>query len=174
MTEQIQVIGMQRRGRARGRSERGQALVEFGLVIPVLLLVVCSIVEFGNLLRVQIQLQNAVREGARFTALGGPADYHGTSVAGGGSTGCPSTSDIQTVVQSAAANLPITVSAPTYNPSPCGACTQLTTLPEFTISGSYTYSPITPIGAFFTLFSKSFPSSIALTSQSTLYYEACG
>ncbi len=142
--------------------EIGQALPEFALVVPVLLLVICSIFEFGNLLRVQIQLQNAVREGARFTAIGGPANYLGMGVSGGGSTGCPSTADIQTVVRTVAAGMPITVSDPTYNPSPCGACTQLTTLPELTISGAYTYTPITPAGSLF-----------ALSSHSTVYYEAC-
>jgi Flp pilus assembly protein TadG len=161
-------------GRARhARGERGQGLVEFAVVIPVLLLVVCSIAEFGNLLRVQIQIQNAIREGARFTAIGGPANYHGTGVTGGGSTGCPSTADIQTVVRSTAANLSISVTDPTYNPSPCGACTQLTTLPEITVKGTYTYKPITPLGTLFALFKGSFANSIPLSSQATVYYEAC-
>jgi hypothetical protein len=155
------------------RRERGQALAEFAAVIPVLLLVICAIFEFGNLLRTQIQIQNAVREGSRFTAIGGPANYLGTGVSGGGSTGCPSTADIQTVVQHVADGLPITVSTPTYDPSPCGACTQLTTLPELTVSGTYTYTPITPIGSLFALFKGSFGKSVALSSQSTVYYEAC-
>jgi hypothetical protein len=154
-------------------SERGQSLAEFAVVIPVLALVVFAIFEFGNMLRVQIQLQNAVREGARFTAIGGPANYLGTGVAGGGSTGCPSTADIQTVVRSVSAGLAINVSAPTYNPSPCGACTQLTSLPELTVSGTYTYTPITPAGSLFAFFKSSLGSSISLSSQSTLYYEAC-
>jgi len=153
--------------------ERGQNIVEFALVVPVLALMLFGIFEFGNLFRTQIQLQNAVREGARFTAIGGPANYHGTSVTGGGSTGCPSQSDIQTVVRGTAAGLPITVSAPTYNPSPCGACTQLTSLPELTISGYYNYTPITPVGTLFRWFGGALGSSIHLSSQSTLYYEAC-
>jgi Flp pilus assembly protein TadG len=153
-------------------NERGQNLVEFAMVLPVFALVIFAIFEFGNLFRTQIQIQNAMREGARFAALGGPANYHGTGVGGGGTTGCPSQADIQTVVRGAAAGLPITVSAPTYNPSPCGACTQLTSLPELTVSGSYTYTPITPIGAFFTWFGGSLSLSLP-AEQATVYYEGC-
>lgn len=52
-------------------SERGAVAVEFALVIPVLLLLVFGIVEFGNIYNVQIQVTSAAREGAREMALGG-------------------------------------------------------------------------------------------------------
>lgn len=153
-------------------NERGQNLVEFALVVPIFALTIFAIFEFGNAFRTQIQLQNAMREGSRFAAIGGPANYHGTGVSGGGSTGCPSQADIQTVVRGAASGLAINVSAPTYNPSPCGACTSLTNLPELTVSGSYGYTPITPIGGIVALLGKSLTITLP-TEQSTVYYEGC-
>ena len=45
--------------------ERGQSLVEFALVLPVLLLLLLGILEFGWLFNGQITLTSAAREGAR-------------------------------------------------------------------------------------------------------------
>jgi Flp pilus assembly protein TadG len=55
------------------RGRRGQSLVEFSLVLPVLLIIVFGIVDFGMGLRSYISLTNATREGARFAAVGNPA-----------------------------------------------------------------------------------------------------
>jgi Flp pilus assembly protein TadG len=54
--------GNRRAGHAR---QRGQALVEFALVLPVFLLVVMAIVDFGWALRSYITITNSAREGAR-------------------------------------------------------------------------------------------------------------
>lgn len=51
-------------------SERGAAAVEFALVVPVLLLLLVGIVEFGRLYNTQIELSGAAREGARVMAIG--------------------------------------------------------------------------------------------------------
>ncbi len=53
------------------RDERGAAVVEFALVLPVLVLFVFGIVEFGRAYNARIELTAAVREGARAVALGG-------------------------------------------------------------------------------------------------------
>lgn len=53
------------------RSERGAAAVELALVLPVLLVLVLGIVEFGRAFQVQATLAAAAREGARVFALGG-------------------------------------------------------------------------------------------------------
>lgn len=55
----------------RTRDERGAALVELALVLPVLVLFVFGIVEFGRAYNARIELTSAVREGARAGALGG-------------------------------------------------------------------------------------------------------
>jgi Flp pilus assembly protein TadG len=52
--------------------DRGAAAVEFALVLPVLLLVLCGIIDFGRALHAQVVLTQAAREGARLAALGEP------------------------------------------------------------------------------------------------------
>jgi Flp pilus assembly protein TadG len=54
----------------RRRREDGQALVEFALVLPVLLMLVTAILQFGLLFNKYITLTDAVRSGARTLALG--------------------------------------------------------------------------------------------------------
>ena len=49
--------------------DRGAAAVEFALVVPVLLLLVLGIVEFGRIYNIQTTLSAAAREGARTMAL---------------------------------------------------------------------------------------------------------
>jgi Flp pilus assembly protein TadG len=51
------------------RCERGSAAVEFALVLPVLLLLIFGIIDFGRMLAAKITLTEAAREGARATAL---------------------------------------------------------------------------------------------------------
>lgn len=51
------------------RSERGAALVEFALVLPLLLVVIAGIVDFGFLFQRYEVVTNAAREGARLASL---------------------------------------------------------------------------------------------------------
>lgn len=62
-----------RRTRGTGWRERGAAAVELAIVFPLLLLVIAGIVDFGRFFLVEIQLTNAVREGARVAVLGEPS-----------------------------------------------------------------------------------------------------
>jgi len=50
---------------------RGQALVEFALVVPVLFLIIVGIVEAGRLVFYFHNLNNAAREGARYAIVHG-------------------------------------------------------------------------------------------------------
>ena len=54
----------------RRRDERGAAVVEFALILPILILFVFGIVEFGRAYSARIELTGAVRDGARAVALG--------------------------------------------------------------------------------------------------------
>jgi Flp pilus assembly protein TadG len=54
----------------RGDGERGQALVEFALIVPIFLLLVFAIVDFGMGFHAWITVTNAAREGARIGAVG--------------------------------------------------------------------------------------------------------
>jgi Flp pilus assembly protein TadG len=56
----------------RRKKDRGSVAVEFALVVPVLLLIVFGLIDFGRALNAQISLTGAAREGARLAALGYP------------------------------------------------------------------------------------------------------
>lgn len=53
----------------RAERERGQALVEFALVLPLFLLLLLGIVQFGTVFRDYIALTDATRVGARQAAV---------------------------------------------------------------------------------------------------------
>lgn len=52
------------------RNERGQALIEMTLVLPLLLVFLLSLVDFGIAIDRRQVLQHAVRDGVRFGAVG--------------------------------------------------------------------------------------------------------
>jgi Flp pilus assembly protein TadG len=87
---------MMRLGRAR--HERGAAAVEFGLILPVLLLIVGGIIDFGIMYNKQILLTNAARDGVRQVVV---------NPATNGWTG----PTIQNRIQAAANPLPVSSSA---------------------------------------------------------------
>jgi len=63
---------MNRQGRTSKetkRRERGQSLVETAIVLPILLLLVAAVVDFGRAFDAYIVLTNAAREGARFGSV---------------------------------------------------------------------------------------------------------
>ena len=53
----------------RDRRKRGQALVEFALVVPLFLLLLAGMIDFGLGLNASIAVSNAAREGARLGAV---------------------------------------------------------------------------------------------------------
>ncbi|MCB5272967.1 hypothetical protein BJG92_00479 [Arthrobacter sp. SO5] len=60
----------------RSSSERGAAAVEFALIVPLLLLLLLGVVEFGRVFNAQLQLGAAARESVRVMAVqkqAGPA-----------------------------------------------------------------------------------------------------
>lgn len=65
--EGITVKRLFRRRRLRG--EDGQALLEFALVLPIFLLILCGILDFGWLFYNQLALNNICREGARYAVV---------------------------------------------------------------------------------------------------------
>jgi len=68
------------------KSERGQSAVEFALVLPILIIILLGIIEFGWFLNAKITITSAAREGARVYAIHGDKD------------------DVQTRVKNAVAN----------------------------------------------------------------------
>ena len=55
----------------RLRRDRGQSLVEFALVLPILFLLILNAVNFGGFFYAWITVANAARAGANYAALGG-------------------------------------------------------------------------------------------------------
>lgn len=53
----------------RMKREDGQAMVEFALILPLLILLLCGIIDFGWIFGNQISMNNASREAARFMAI---------------------------------------------------------------------------------------------------------
>ncbi len=56
------------------RRDRGQALVEFAIVIPVFLVLLFGIVDFGRVIWATSSLSNAASEGARFAIVHGGSE----------------------------------------------------------------------------------------------------
>jgi Flp pilus assembly protein TadG len=62
------------------RREEAQSLAEFALILPIFLILVFGIIDFGMGLRAYITVAQATREGARYGVVGNQA---GTFTAGG-------------------------------------------------------------------------------------------
>lgn len=58
--------------RSFGRDQGGQALAEFALVLPVLLILVIGIIEFGRAWNARQVITDAAREGARLAVVADP------------------------------------------------------------------------------------------------------
>ena len=51
------------------KREDGQSMVEFALILPIFLLILCGIIDFGWLFYNQLSLNYACREGARYAVV---------------------------------------------------------------------------------------------------------
>ena len=56
---------------SRARADHGAAAVELALVLPLLMLLLFGVIDFGRMLNMQIALSQGAREGVRVLALGG-------------------------------------------------------------------------------------------------------
>jgi hypothetical protein len=68
---------MRRRPTRAPRSSRGQSLVEFGLVVPILLILVLAIGDFGRIFATSLLLESAARNAAELAANEYLADWPG-------------------------------------------------------------------------------------------------
>lgn len=129
----------------RSRPERGAALVEFTLVLPLLLALVFGIVDFGRAFQSWITITNAAREGARLGATGADA------------------SAICSRVQATAG-----VSGATCTVSGVPG----TTGGDVSVKVDYTLNLITPLGSMLTLLSgKGLSTSFPLSSTAVMRLE---
>jgi len=132
---------------ASGRKprDRGSAAVEFALVVPVLLLIVFGIIDFGRMLNAQITLTGAAREGVRLAALGYPNAV------------------VQARVAAAAPDLSgVTVTVAASCPPGAGPAA------DAQVNVSDPFSFITPIGAIAGLFGAGVGAPAELTAQGVM------
>jgi len=145
-------------------TQRGNALVEFALVLPLLLLIFAGIVDFGFLFQRYEVITNAAREGARIGVLPGydeaavqqrVLDYvqAGLSMSADDAAAAVGTPDVQTVMLAAATGAPF-------------AATQVT------VSFTYNYLIIGPIVNLVT--GGDWAASITINSRSTMRREIVG
>jgi hypothetical protein len=71
--------------RRTGKREGGQSLVEFALVLPIFILVLFAIVDFGMAFHAWITVTNSAREGGRLGAVHPALDAVGSPCYGQGS-----------------------------------------------------------------------------------------
>lgn len=99
-------------------SERGAVAVEFAILLPLLLMLVLGIIEFGRAYNTQLTLTNAARDGVRVMAI----NNNPTTAA--------------TAVQNAASSVSTTIpaSAITVSPTVCSTGAQVTVTVKYTLS----------------------------------------
>ncbi len=101
--------------RFAGRDDRGQALIEFALVLPVFLLITLGVIDLARAVWQENTLAYAAREGTRYAIV------HGT---GGSPIAFPGAhQEVKDVVRNAAVGVPnvtVTVTWPDLRgPTPC-------------------------------------------------------
>lgn len=128
------------------RGEEGAAAVELAIVLPMLLLLVFGLIDFGRMIQQQIQLTEAVREGARVGAvLGTVADQ-----------------------KAKVAKILGTSITPTYTTTAvCTASSAATA--DAQVTATIAFTPITPVFAAMSLFGgSSSPTSITLSATGVM------
>jgi Flp pilus assembly protein TadG len=83
------------------RTERGATAVEFALIVPLLIVLVLGIVEFGHAFQVQGTLSAAAREGVRLMALQNDPAAARAAVRNAATSLTPGITDAQIVISPA-------------------------------------------------------------------------
>lgn len=161
-----------RRARRMRREQRGAAIVEFALVLPLLLLIVFGIVEFGFILYDKTAITSAsraaVRQGVAF---------------GEDATGSPvylSSDSVKSIAKGNLSTMLINFSTSTTQPSvavsnctPSGSCTPdtgCTSGNSLTVAVSYTFTGLA-LGASFNPLPTALKNALTLTSSTMMSCE---
>jgi Flp pilus assembly protein TadG len=159
---------MRRTLRRRGHGEAGQALLEFAVVVPIFLILIFGIVDFGMGFKAYIAVTNATREGARFGAVGWPAGAYPSD--------CNSSGDDDlTVVARTCSSLAANVSSVenvsvTYEER--NAVTGIQTGDSVVVTMTYRYNFMTPLGAMLSTFTGGhIPDTVTMESTADMRLE---
>ena len=120
--------------------DRGSAAVELALVLPLLLLLLFGVIDFGRMLNTQITLTEAAREGARAAALGYDPDARVTRTANG-----------------------ITL-APTVVTS----CPDDDLSADASVTVSHAFQPVTPLGSLLGFFGGQGDGGVTITARGVM------
>jgi Flp pilus assembly protein TadG len=152
------MLSSQRHDAAPRRALHGQAMVEFALLLPILLLLLVVAIDFGRLFATFVAVNNAAREGAAYAGL------HPTQVT---STDNPDPENVTYRARQEVANpsdtrfTAVTVAAPTCNPAPCPTVLGTGGGKTIKVSVSTNFTFFTPI------VTAIFGSSIQLSASAT-------
>ena len=125
--------------------DRGAAAVEFAICLPLLLLLVFGIIDFGRALNAQLSLTQAAREGVRLAALG----YSSAAVDARANAAAPGLGGVTVTITDAC--------PPGAGPTD-----------DAQVNVSYSFSFITPVGSIAGLFGSGFGSPITLSAQGVM------
>jgi len=134
--------------RSGRRGERGQALAEFALILPLFLVIVFGIVDFGMAFHSYITITNAAREGARLGVVQASSQQISDKVY--------ATSDLS----DESTNMTVTVT--NAQGAPGGSVV---------VKVDYEYDLITPVGGLLGFFGGSLGPSIAMSSTADMRLE---
>lgn len=124
------------------KNNRGQAMVEFALALPVLFLLIIGSMEFGLVINQYMVIAEAAREGARSAALGG------------------SNATVTTVARTAASTIDISQLTVTISPA------------DVRVRGNgVTVTVAKPVQAITPLMSRFFPSGFMVQGAATMRVE---
>jgi Flp pilus assembly protein TadG len=147
-----------RRGR---RSSRGQSIVEFALIAPLLLITVFGIIDFAMGLRAWVSLTNATRDGARYGSVGNPL---GSAV-----TSCVGEDDATVVGRVCTVAEGLDKAEMTVDPSCDPDCDPGSSV---RVEATYEYHFITPMGDLLNFVSGgSFPETLDLSTSTDMRLE---
>jgi len=127
------------------RKDRGAAAVELALLLPVLLMIVFGIVDFGRMLNAQIAVTEAAREAAHAYAMGGNYQQR-----------------VDTVTTNLKTSGAVTVSPVTTCPAAPGPND------DATVTVTYQFSYVTPVGALMSLFGSAPAGTKTLSSTGVM------
>lgn len=140
--------------------DSGQAVVEFVLLFPLVLVLLLTIVEFGFALHTYVTINNAASEAARYAAVGNEPNNAVTCA-----TGTTDPSIEERAVDASGTLLTCSDVTVTYQ--------KIVSSPGFArgdgvaVHINYTYTPVTPLGALLSAFSfGTLPSTLTMTACS--------
>jgi len=87
------------------KTEQGQAIVEMALVLPILIMLIFGIVEFGRILNTYMIVTDLSREGAREGAVGGTDGDIETTVWSNGTAADLEVSDLTVLINPASGSI---------------------------------------------------------------------